>query len=348
MSVPPFGYDKIEIVGDKGFTLQPNENAKTIEIIYKWYIEGDGSTVIAKKLDSMKISPRHGGMWSKATITDILKNPVYMGMVRWGYKKEKKTYVDGVLKKTRTKNSDDYIFVKGIHPAIISEEDFNKAQIKRQQNTHQCTTPHNELKNPLAGLIYCQKCGGLMSRMGSNKKNKYDNIYCPNRYCDNVAAPVFMIEKAIISVLSDRLRDFKVEVDFTINNEREQAIKNSVLDDLSRSHNVIEKQISQTYDLLEQQLYTADLFKQRNQELQQRKEEIEKAIEKINSEEKSKVDQKYYVEEFIPQIKDVVSLYFNIPTVQGKNDVLKTILKRLYIIKKKPIQGGMSLMKTSK
>lgn len=334
MSTPPYGYDKVKIKNEKGFTLKPNKEAKIVKLIYSLYNNGDGANAIAKKLDEMKVRPRKDDKWSKSTITDILKNPVYMGMVRWGYEKEKKKITHGTERTTREKR-DEYIYVIGLHPTIITKETFEKAQKRRKQNTHKCTTPGNELKNPLAGLIYCQKCGSLMSRLGCNRKNKYDSIICPNRDCDNVSAPLFLLENAIIKALEEWIGKLEITAQHKkddISGEAEKAI----CEELQKTLATTQKQLSQTYDFLELGLYSPDIFKQRNSELQIRKSETEQAIIKIREEEKNR----NCAISLIPQVKNFFDIYYKIPTAEGKNASLKILLKRAEYIKEKANKKG--------
>lgn len=342
MSTAPYGYDKVKIKNGKGFTLKPNKEAKIVKLIYSLYNGGDGVNSIAKKLDEMKVGPRKGDKWSKSTITDILKNPVYMGMVRWGYEKEKKKTTQGTERTTREKR-DEYIYVIGLHPAIITKETFEKAQKRRKHNTHKCTTLGNELKNPLAGLIYCQKCGSLMSRLGCNRKNKYDSIICLNRDCDNVSTPLFLLENAVIKALEECIGKLEIKIelkkDYVLGAVEEDAAK-----ELNKSLATTEKQLSQTYDFLEQGLYSPEVFKQRNSELQTRKIETEQAIIKIIEEDKNRNCAILR----IPQAKNFFKVYHKIPTAEGKNQSLKIIINKVEYLKERANTKGSGMKENFK
>ncbi len=92
-NIAPYGYERVKIKGDKGFTLEPVPNeADVVRLIYEWYTNGvpqeNGGTrrigceLIARKLNEMKAAPRKGGEWTLPSVRDILMNPVYIGMVR--------------------------------------------------------------------------------------------------------------------------------------------------------------------------------------------------------------------------------------------------------------------------
>lgn len=65
------------------------------------------------------------------SIRDILINPVYVGKVRWNWRKCVKRMVNGRVSVTRPRsspNADDLILADGLHPAIVAEETFALAQ----------------------------------------------------------------------------------------------------------------------------------------------------------------------------------------------------------------------------
>ena len=130
----PYGYERIKIPRQKGYTLRIIESeANIVRMIFNWYCVGEmqpdgtyarlGAETIATKLDSLGIVPRQAKNWSKASIADMLRNPTYAGMVRFGYDKEVKVVQNNKIVKVRRRNS-ECILVKGLHPAIVSVELF--------------------------------------------------------------------------------------------------------------------------------------------------------------------------------------------------------------------------------
>lgn len=115
--------------------------------------------------------PAGGGEWSGASVRDILRNPVYCGEIRWQYRRQEKSLADGKTV-TRRRRNDCCIMTQGLHHALVSAEDFARAQqcldASRQPRTKSCT----ELRNPLVGLIYCGMCGAMMTRVGAGGRNR--------------------------------------------------------------------------------------------------------------------------------------------------------------------------------
>ena len=70
-------------------------------LLYRLYLEGNGKYAIAQKLDGMGITPRNRSTWSSSTVSDILKNPVYTGKIRWSYRPDVKDMTDGIVTKRR-------------------------------------------------------------------------------------------------------------------------------------------------------------------------------------------------------------------------------------------------------
>ena len=130
-SIAPYGYEKAKLKNEKGFTLRlhPDE-APVVRKIFDLFLHGNGTKVIANDLNDHKIPTRHGDLWSYSTISNILTNPIYMGKIRRGWSRQIRSIENGVVKKRikRLKNIDDYKVYDGLHPAIITEEEYERVQ----------------------------------------------------------------------------------------------------------------------------------------------------------------------------------------------------------------------------
>jgi len=341
-STAPYGYEKIKLKNQKGYTWGINETeANVVKTIFNLYNSGFGMTDISNKLDQMGIIPRYTKTWSKSTISDILKNPVYMGKIRWGYRLEKKINKDNttIVKREVNKNC---IYVDGLHTPLISIEEFELSQQIRINNTKKCTKKNLTLQNPLSGLVYCQKCNQLMTRLGSNKKNNYDALKCPNRYCDNISAPIYLIENEIVNKLLKSFTKHKILIDKNIlkshndNSENLSKIKKTLLEDVDK----IKNQISKTYDLLETGIYTTDIFTERNKELSKKLEYLVASIEVIDNE-IDKLNQTSQQEKIlIPETIELLNLYEKLSNQKRKNELLKKIIDKVYYLKTIPNKRG--------
>ena len=329
-SVPPFGYDKIKIKDGKGYTLAPNETeAPIVQMVFELYNSGTGTDKIATRLDTLGVAPRGGSKWNRATISDMLKNPVYIGKIRWSYRKEQKT-PDG---KKREKNA-ECLLVDGLQEALISAEDFEKAQLMRKRNVHQSTKSSLVLKNPLSGIITCQKCGSLMTRLGENSRSKYSALKCSNKYCDNVSAPIFLVEQALISALKSWLDEAEIKIEQEYRTLKKTGSAKSSASQLQRELDAVNLQIGKTYDLLEQGIYTAEIFTQRNSVLSQRQKELTEKLNAVKNAEKSSLSVAEIKDIVIPRIRSMLNSYFTFEDSESRNQILKQIVESATYIKK--------------
>ena len=59
-NIAPFGWDRVKIEKDKGYTLKPNEESKTVQMAFDLYAYNDISIKkLGLELDSMGLKPRH-------------------------------------------------------------------------------------------------------------------------------------------------------------------------------------------------------------------------------------------------------------------------------------------------
>lgn len=227
-SKPLYGYDKITIVVDKKKcpTLAVNEEqANIVRMVFDWYVnENIGTQVIADRLNDMGVKPPMIELWRADTIRRMLENKHYIGMVKRNERKASVVVDNGEFRKTRLKNKgDDYILCKGKHEAIISEELFNAAQAKRGR-THK-TVANKELRNPIAGLLYCE-CGRSMSyrhsTRGEQKYRKEPRLVCNGqKYCGNGSCSVDEMMDFVVDLLKQKIAEYSEEV----NDESDEIAK---------------------------------------------------------------------------------------------------------------------------
>lgn len=353
-SVAPYGYKKVKIRNGKGYTLEIDpERADIVRMIYEWYtrgLPGDdgyyrtmGATAICRKLDEMHIKPMVNDTWSKASVSDILKNPVYIGKIRWSYRKEIKKIVDGKVKKIRPDNHDDYILVNGLHPAIISEEMFEAAKAKAEANKKTPIKLGTKLQNPLTGIIYCNICGKTMTRLAPTSKTPYAALKCSNRYCKNVSSPLYLVERKMIQFLEDWLESYDLKAksyDELFTSDLELSVKKSAIQSEYNELSVIKEQLENAYNLVEKGIYTPELFIERSQALNSLIREKEQIIEKLKEEYHSALLEQKSREEFVPKVRKVVETYWEVQDMQSRNQMLKEIIQKITYTKEKPNTRG--------
>lgn len=340
--VPPYGYDRIKIPDDKGYMLSPNEKeAPVVKLIFDLYInQGKGIYAICKHLDSMGIKPRRKDTWSTASVKDILTNPTYTGKIRWQWRKEVKTIENGIRVTKRPKD-ENCMLIDGLHEALIDDETYAKAQHILSTRGHAPVASNKELKNPLSGIVYCGKCGSLLTRVNSNTKAGYFSLMCPNRSCDCVSSPIYLIEKSIIDSLTVWLEAYKLKVEYNVEKPDETtALHLSSLEALHEEQIRLQKQLDNTYDLLEQGVYTVEVFQQRNQTIQDKINKTTAGIQRMEEEIANDKMRELAFTRIIPDVQHVINSYDSTTDVQAKNDMLKAVLEKVSYVKTEAAKKG--------
>ena len=125
-----YGYEKID-----GKIVINESEAKVVRYIFSLYLSGIETTKISKILKNENISSPCGSSWSAATLRETLKNEKYTGNMML-----QKYYSKDHLSKRTLKNNGvlPKYYAEDTHPAIISQSDFDKAQMlfaKRTKDT---------------------------------------------------------------------------------------------------------------------------------------------------------------------------------------------------------------------
>lgn len=346
-SIAPYGYERMKIPNDKGFTLKVvPENAEIVKLIFSLYVNGTvddfgekrrlGIQQIARKLNQMGIPPIRHDYWQKETIRDMLINPVYIGKVRWKWRPAKKKSVDGKTQVQRGRNYDeDCIIADGLHEAIIDGETFEKAQEYIQSCPPAPVGYKDTIKNPLAGLIICAKCGRKMTFRKATTPNKPGYLVCHARSCNNVGTPIHYVEKRVLDTLRQWIEEYRVEWQ-----AHKQAVTNSdtLRKSLKRAENeiaTIEKQIDTTHDLLEQGIYSVEQFLERTKILSEKIETARQNQKNISNELGFTIELDQSRKEFIPKVENLLKVYNDLSSATQKNELLKQVLERSIYLKEK-------------
>lgn len=277
----PFGYDKSN-PDKKTHTLVPNKDADVVRLMFDLFVNHNlGTTSIATELDRRGIKPMYSTYWNSAAIREMLKNPLYIGKIRWNHKVTKKfTDEHGNTYSKRSRKSDDVLIVDGKHPAIIDEETFYKAQEKFGATAR---VPGNRtIRNPFATIVKCGTCGRSMSlrtyKDSDGNPRSSPRLLCTQQtHCHTTSVEYNRFEKAVVDVLKLFLKDFEIKLESSNNNEI--SINENVLAELKKELDGLSAQQERLYDFLERGLYTDEVFIERNNKLAIRRAELLEAIE---------------------------------------------------------------------
>lgn len=337
----PYGYERVRVLNDKGWTLRPVEaEADIVRFIFRLYTAGEddgdggvkpiGTYALARRLDSMKVAPPCGSSyWRDATIQAMLRNPVYIGKIQWNVHKTRKRVKDGsVMVEHYIAPPEERIYVNGLHPAIIDEPTFRKAQEIMGRNGPPPVQTTNTITNPLAGVLVCGKCGRSIT-LRPGPRNKI--LMCPNRVCDNVGAKFDVVEERLLQALAQWLADYRFtwadrppSDDEDIISLKEKSIRKSQGD-----IETLRKQLSRTHDLLEQGVYDTATFLDRSRSISQRIQAAQESIKTVSAELAEDEARAAARRNIIPKVEKLLEVYADLPSAQAKNEILKGVLQKV-------------------
>lgn len=149
-SNPSFGYTVRDNV------LVPQEPEATyVKEIFRRFCEGEGFFPIAKWLNAIGVRTHRGNLFENRTVEYILRNPVYIGKLRW----------NPAGTSHRDFTNPNIILADGKHEPLIDMETWDIAQsriaeLKAAWKYH--GRPLGSNKDWISGLIHCSSCGATM------------------------------------------------------------------------------------------------------------------------------------------------------------------------------------------
>lgn len=344
----PYGYKRVKLLKEKGFTLEAvPEEADVVRMIFDLYTVGEaqpdginkrlGTSLIAKRLNQLKIPTKADDIWVTSSVRDMLINPTYIGKIRWNWRPTKKKVLNGVVVIERPR-AGDYILAEGLHKGIVSAEVFEAAQEYMKENPARPIGERNTVKNPLAGLVTCGMCGRRMNRRPYS--NGYpDTLMCAVPECKNVSSHLSLVETKILEGLNEWLAEYKLK--WRIEGEpvkrgiQPKELKQKALGKVITEIETLNKQLNNTYDLLEQGVYTVEVFKQRSIDLENRIKKSQEDMVVLEADLKTEEIREKSRTTIIPKIEKLIETYHALPTPQAKNDLLKEVLGKVEYTKKK-------------
>lgn len=324
-SMRPYGYNIVK--GRKTRTLVPNEyEAPILKQIFEWAAKDDLSPwSIAKRLNAMGAKNYNGDTdWTKSTIQDILKNPVYTGKVRWNTRMKIKTMVNNELKTILPRRiSDQYMLYDGKHMkhALVDEETFNLVQKRYPSNR---TKDSAALKNPLAGLVSCKKCGRSMYRQ--THKGKRDRCtHTPNTEGCKVKSAVFDdVIAAVKHALKLYIEDFEIKIAESSDADEKNIAKQ--IESLRKEMAKVKRRKDSLIEMREDRSITANEFVERKAVHDQKLEILQEQIDELEF----TIPEKEGFEERLLMVSDaLIALTDDELDAETKNMFMKKIVRQI-------------------
>lgn len=269
-SRPAYGYRKVKLENDKGYTLAIcPEEAAVVRQVFDWYLNGvDGEACglvrIARRLLELHIPfGEQGSDWRPCRIHRMLTNPVYIGMIQWGKNKTVRTVSPTGVEKKRVMQPAGELY-PGLHQPIVDADTYNAVQEKlHQPRAHVPMRSDCVMSNPLSGLIFCEACGHQLTGLPASGRQpailKCRTFGCPT--VQNYRTPV---EKAVLATVKGWITDGGAIVPApAARRSGEDALNPQALAGMEVEKEKLLRQIEKLQDLVEQEVYTVDQYNQR-------------------------------------------------------------------------------------
>ena len=153
-SSPPYGYRN---AGGGRLEIVPEE-AEVIRWVFESYLNGQGIVTIAEEMNRRGVPKKHGeAAWIPYAVAYWLRNEKYTGNTLC-----QKTFTTGFpYISVKNRGEVDQFYIENSHPAIISQEIFDKVQALRKKKKAPASAPS---KFPLTRKMICGKCGATFYR----------------------------------------------------------------------------------------------------------------------------------------------------------------------------------------
>lgn len=245
-----FGYD----YDPETKTISVNEDeAQTVRMIYDMYLQGYGTTTIAKRLIELGIKNKKGEVsWHTHGVMGIIKNEKYKGDILLG-----KTFTTDPISKRRLANfgEENQYYIRDHHEPIVSREVWDEAERirkKRAKNKVVETTGNRERytrQYAFSSMCECAYCGHKLTRRTRHSSSIYEKpvwqcmnatkngiVNCPN--CKAIDEAI--LEDAFLDAFKLLAGNFDDVLDVVLSYVEESANN----DDNIRRKQQIDKDIS--------------------------------------------------------------------------------------------------------
>ncbi len=186
----PFGY-RIE----NGEYLPDADTVPIVQKIYADFIDGKGARSIAVELSDMGIRTIHGNRFENRTVEYILRNPVYIGKVRW----------TPTGRTRRAWDNPDTMVLDGIHEPIISQEVFDAAQNRLAELKHKypryARTDGEAFT--LKGIVKCSNCGATLTRVSTKEPGLQCHQYAKGKCTESHFISIKILTHEVLTQIYD-------------------------------------------------------------------------------------------------------------------------------------------------
>ena len=274
--------------------LVPNGKSELVKKAYELYLKGYGAPRIAKELG--------GGQVTRSKVRAWLCAPVYAGKIAHAGK-----------------------IYPGQHEPLVSWEVFLKVQEIMKHRSNKRGKPVSI--NVLAGLVKCKHCGATYGTRSSGEGHYYlacysRTGYVPEMIKDKNCKNKFWRLDKMVQIVEDELFNLVYDEEYFNKKirEKEESGFNSEL--VKKEISEIDRKINKVMDLMIDEDLQIEVMKNKLIQLNNKKNQLQKLLE-----ENKKPNKTAFIEETAKTIKDT----WKILSVEGKNELLRRIIKVIWV-----------------
>ena len=195
----PYGYRRVHVQdGAKErprLDLDPPADA-VVRRIFRMACRGKSMLEIVGVLNDEGVPTMRGGRWSKNTVHGMLTNEAYVGTLVWG---------------VRTKDKAPPVRVEDAFPAIVTRDEFERANQLLQSRAPKVVHPRRATSRYLlSGLAKCEACGSALTAAEA-KSGRYTYYVCQSllkrgrKACETPRLNAKRFEATIIDQIRDHI-----------------------------------------------------------------------------------------------------------------------------------------------
>lgn len=202
----PFNSRTLGYIYENGNFEVDFSEAKIVRMIFEDYLNGMGMLMIARKLEKMKIKPRHSTKRNKNSVRTILQNEKYTGDLIL-----QKTFIKDHISKKHCINKGELpkYYVEKSHEPIIDKDTFLRAQDEITKRAKKYSKGSNLNTYAFTSKIKCNLCGKNYNRKIAASGTRYEkpvwicstfNTY-GKKHCPSSQIPEEILETISAEVL---------------------------------------------------------------------------------------------------------------------------------------------------
>lgn len=307
----PFGYKN----ENKQYIIDETQ-ADIVRMIFNLYETGAGVRAIAQTIGQMGVRTKRGNLPDNRFVEYILKNPFYIGMIRWSDDRESN-------KKRYRNNPEGTTVYKGRHEGIITTDQFERVQeiISQKSRMYQKYQRKDAPRTfMLKGLVRCDACRSTLVMSSAQEPaiqcHSYNRGACSSSHHISI--------KKINKIIIDALKECITTLDFEVT---PSATKTSASIDVTRKMLESEKKkLLKIREAYEQGVDTLEEYKESKRRITSKIDELESELQEASP----VIDKRV----FAKKIEEVVKVLENpTATEKVKNEALRTIITEIIFVK---------------